>query len=206
MGYGKLNIWLRYAVDCSLIKTCWRTDLVIKTCNGEYLVEMDPTVLEKLKTKYSEYDVSKNPAYEGETRIKFFPPVGKYINHIEVDIPPGCYVVWTRVCYIQNEETQKVMVIVNCEGEACVNLLLDKTEKCVKEMLYPGAVRAIKLGLPKRELGTTVKQLLEIAEVPKEVFISDLQQKLEELKDIGKEEAREYLEPTKILLEIVNEL
>jgi len=125
MGYGKLNIWTRFADDCSLVKTCWLTNLVIKTCSGEYLVDMDPTVLEKLKIKYPDYEVSINPAYEGETRIRLVPPTGKYINHIEVDIPPGCYVVWARVGVSAfSSETDRVMVIVNCDGDLCVNLLL----------------------------------------------------------------------------------
>jgi hypothetical protein len=37
MSYGKLNIWIRN-LDCSLVRTCWRTDLVIRTYDGDYLV------------------------------------------------------------------------------------------------------------------------------------------------------------------------
>jgi hypothetical protein len=48
MSYGKLNIWLRFE-DCSLINTCWRTDLVIKTCTGKYLVDMYPALIPELQ-------------------------------------------------------------------------------------------------------------------------------------------------------------
>ncbi|MFZ2071258.1 MAG: hypothetical protein WAV32_06655, partial [Halobacteriota archaeon] len=129
MGYGKLNIWIRYW-DCSLIKACWRTDLVIKTCNDDYLVDMDPTVIEKLRQRYPDYKDVKVQDYKGHRRIMLQPGGGEKFNHIEVDVPPGCYVVWTRVCYGKNEETNKVMVIVDCGEEVCVNLLLDDVETC----------------------------------------------------------------------------
>lgn len=90
-----------------------------------------------------------------------------------------------------------------------MNLILNSSKTCVKEMLYPGALLAIKKKIPEEELRITVKDLMEIAEMPKKDFIEDLQQKLEDLKyliDMGKEEAREYLDNTEILLKVVNSL
>ena len=83
MSYGKLNIWIRN-LDCTLVRTCWMTDLVIKTCSGDYLVDMDSTVLEKLRVKYSDYEiVDIKPEYHGEKRIRLRPGRGRYINHVE---------------------------------------------------------------------------------------------------------------------------
>jgi len=176
---------------------------------------MDPIVLEKLKKKYPDYDVNKFvQTGDGEPRIRI--RNDNYFNLVEVDVPPGCYVVSTRSCINPehdanyNFETNKVMAFVNCDEDVCVNLLLNRAQRCVKEMLYPGAILAIKKEIPERELRDTVKNLMEISEVPKEAFILDLQQRLEELKyliDTGKkEEALEYLEPTEFLLKVVKSL
>lgn len=185
MSYAKLNIWLRY-LDCSLITDCWRTDLVIKTCGcgSDYLVDMDKTVIEKLRARYDDYEkVEVNPNYQGETRILLKPPRGQHINHIEVDVPPGCYVVWTRVCHGGNEETNKVMVIVGCGDDVCVNLLLNTVERCGKEIFHPFLVQAVAKKIPKNELEAAANVLMVVAEKPKKEVLVELGQRLEELKD-----------------------
>lgn len=208
MSYGKLNIWIRNP-DCSLVRTCWMTDLVIKTCGGDYLVDMDSTIIEKLRMRYADYEkveVNPNLDYHGAKRIRLKPGSGDHINHIEVEIPPGCYVVWTRVCYGGNEETNKVMVIVDCGGEACVNLLLDRAETCVREVLYPAAILAIEKRIPENEVGIAVKALMQIAEIPKKVFVAELEQKFGELQETKGRESQEYLKATDKLLEVVKSL
>lgn len=52
MGFAKFNIWIRGA-DCSLLKTCWRTDLAIQLCTGAWLVDMFPEVEDQLKLRYA---------------------------------------------------------------------------------------------------------------------------------------------------------
>ena len=207
MSYGKLNIWIRN-LDCSLVRSCWMTDLVIKMCgNGEYLVDMDPTVIEMLKKKYSDYERVQVRDYEEYKRINLKPGNNEKFNHIEVDVPPGCYVVWTRVCYGKNEETNKVMVIVDCGEEVCVNLLLNDVETCANEVLYPYAVRALDMRLPEKEVGIAIKSLMKVGEIPKKGFIRELEQRLEELEEAKEEkEAQEYLVPTRKILEIVKSL
>lgn len=205
MTYGKLNIFLRNP-DCSLIKSCWRTDLVIKQCgNGEPLVEMDPTIIEQLKQRYSNYDHVEVHNYQGETRIKLQPDdtMQEKFNHIEVDVPPGCYIIWTRVCYGNNEETNKVMVIVDCGKEVCVNLLLDTVDTCGRGFVYPFGVRAVQMEIPLVEVGIAVKAVLRVANVDNEAFVKDLEIKVRELKDSPNAEI--YLIPTMKLLEIMKQ-
>lgn len=182
MSYGKLNIWLRYA-DCSLITDCWRTDLVIKTCGGEPLVDMDPTVIEKLRAKYTDYQEVSVHDYKTERRVKLYPGGGGRVYHIEVDVPPGCYVVWTRICHRGNEETNKVMVIVGCGGEACVNLLLNAIETCSDELLHPLLARGVEMGLPRGDLQVAAGVLMAVAEKPKRQVLAELGQRLEEAKE-----------------------
>lgn len=160
------------------------TDVVIKTSGGDYLVDMDPTVIQKLRKEYEDYEkVEVKPNYHGETRIRLKPPTGEHINHIEVEVPPGCYVVWTRVCHGRNEETNKVMVIVGCGGDACVNLLLNAVETCSRELLHPFLVRAVEMRLPRQELELAAKALLAVAKKSKKELVVELGQRLEEVED-----------------------
>lgn len=81
--------------------------------------------------------VIKTHYYQGDQRIMLMPPSGEHINHIEVDIPPGCYKVWTRVCHGANEETSIQMINVRCGEEVCVNLLLPQVKTCSAQVLHP---------------------------------------------------------------------
>lgn len=79
----------------------------------------------------------KKHYYQGAWRIMFYPGGGKTFNHIEVDIPPGCYRIWTRVCHGNNEETSVVMINVRCDETACVNLLLPTVKTCSAHIVHP---------------------------------------------------------------------
>ena len=191
MSYGKLNIWIRYS-DCRLITDCWRTDLVINTCSGEPVVDMDPAVIEKLKAEYHDYAAVELHDYEGERRIKLYPGGRRPIYHVEVHVPPGCYVVWTRVCHRRNEETNKVMVIVGCDEEACVNLLLDAVETCTNQLLHPFLHRALEMRLPRRDLQVVANVMMAVAERRKKDVLAELARRrdeVEEMKDAGLQKA-----------------
>ncbi len=186
MGMAKLNIWLRYA-DCSLITDCWRTDLVIKSCCGESVVSQDPTIIDQLKERYPDYKYVQAHDYQGEKRIMLSPdgkPGGRSVYHIEVDVPPGCYVVWTRICYNKNEETNKVMVIVGCGDDACVNLLLDAVETCTNNALHPILDKLQNLGYAKEKIRLVAEGLMAVAEKPKNDLVLELDQRRDEVRAI----------------------
>lgn len=81
--------------------------------------------------------IKKLANYQGATRISIRPPSGEYINHVELDVPPGCYRVWARCCFGRNEETNIVMVNVRCDEHACVNLLLNAVSTCANHLIHP---------------------------------------------------------------------
>lgn len=185
MSYAKLNIWLRFA-DCSLINTCWRTDLAINTCCGESLFEKDLTILEQLRERYSDYHVVKRHTYKGAERIWLQPAPWSqkhYFQHVEVDVPPGCYVVWTRVCFGRNEETNKMMVIVGCGQEACVNLVLDAVRTCTGNLFYPFFEKAVELGVPNRDLRGAARVMNVIRDKNRDDVFAELDQRLEDAED-----------------------
>ena len=181
MSRAKLNIWLRFR-DCSLITDCWMTDLVIKSCCGEYLVDMDKTIIDQLRKRYPSYTiVDVLPNYHGETRIRLRPPAGTFINHIELDVPPGCYVIWTRVCHGQNEETNKFLAIADCGAHVCVNLLLNRVETCGNQFIHPFLVKAVQLNMPREQLALAAQAVLQVAEKPKKELVAELNARLEEV-------------------------
>ena len=50
---------------------------MIKRSGGDYLVDMNTTIIEKLIKKYEDYEkVKVNPNYQGETSIRMKPPGG----------------------------------------------------------------------------------------------------------------------------------
>lgn len=75
--------------------------------------------------------------YQGAQRIMLQPPSGQYVNRIEVDIPRGCYKIWTRCCFGQNEETGIIIQGVCCDQTYCVNLVLPQVRLCSGALLHP---------------------------------------------------------------------
>lgn len=182
MSYGKLNIWLRFE-DCCVIKTCWKQVLVIKTCTGEYLTDIFPEVLEDVKRDYKNYKPEITNDYEGTTGIIFHGDGGKNrINHIEVRVPPGCYVVQSWLCinvdkvhdpvhyHGHNGWTNKVLVMVNCGQDVCVNLLVNFTKTCIREVLYPALVLAQEKRIPIEHQKVIADVLGKLMDVPQEYF------------------------------------
>ena len=145
MSYGKLNIWLRD--PCCVPKNVWKMELVIKTCEGANILDFNPDVLMQLRKKYCGYMIKKGMR-AGEKVISVIQPdFEEAIKHLEVDVPPGSYVVRAWVCY-GNLWTERVMVIVNCGDDACVNLIVPKAEHCIRMVLIPYAIEARKKAIP----------------------------------------------------------
>lgn len=187
MSYGRMNIWLRYC-DCWLIEDCWRTDLVIKTCGGQNLLDMERTgsVAKKVKSQFpANYSVTEQE-YRGEKtlRIATSSPAtpANHINHVEVDVPPGCYIVWTRVCYKGNEDTHKVMAVVNCGEECCINLILPTVESCGKEFIYPFMQEAVALKIPADRIALAAKVIMDVAKIKPKDFKAQLAERAVEIR------------------------
>lgn len=231
MGTGTIQPWI-CDNKCKPMTNVWRTDLVVKNCEGAYLVDFYPEIIDQLKQRYAKpavvtdvtnygtaTDQSGNtidltvtgyalqtltfssPAqtpnqicqqmanffqgvkiylkndhiviesldrgpgvtitiggtntlnwfiatgggwivkatdyYCGEKRIQLIPPSPEKINHVTLDVPPGCYIVWTRCCFGNNEETSKHVVQVRCGEEICFKLLLPTAQLCGGEVIMP---------------------------------------------------------------------
>jgi hypothetical protein len=142
------------------------------------LVDMDPTIVDQLKGRYPDYAVILVHDYEYERRIQLEPGGGRHLFQIEVDVPPGCYVVWARACYGGNEETNKVMVLVRCGDEACVNLLLNDVKTCAREIMYPLLEHGALIGMEKPDLEAVARVLMKVGEMPQKQVLAELDERL----------------------------
>lgn len=85
----------------------------------------------------SGYDIGTR-YYHNAWRINIRPPSGENINHVEMDVPTGCFKLWSRVCFGGNEETSVVMKIVEKCGECyTADLLLPEVMNCSQGIIYP---------------------------------------------------------------------
>jgi hypothetical protein len=197
MSYGKLNIWFR-DLDCGP-KNVWRAELVVKTCGGEYLVDFNPDVIDKLREALPGYSVEGKGSREGETTIVIR---GLYIKHIEVDVPPGCYIVRAWVCS-GNLWSDRAMAIVRCGGDACVNLIVPEKEDCIREVIVPVAIAARDLRLDPEKLRIATEVLMTTGRIRKEPLVKELTDTAKELEKSDEKEAAKYVEAFKSTADLV---
>jgi len=123
--------------------------------------------------------------YQNAKRIMLMPPSGENINHIEVDIPPGCYRVWTRVCHGNNEETSIQMINPRCGEEVCVNLLLPTIETCSAHLVHPLMDHIVVNQKFDNDANRVMifRGLIYGAQLAKQVVLDQLAYRLEEAED-----------------------
>lgn len=187
MSYGRMNIWLR-DLDCCP-KNVWKVELVVKTCSGEYLVDFNPDVVEKLQESYPDYSVTKS-SREGEATVVLR---NSMIKHVELDVPPGCYLVRAWVCS-GNLWSDRAMVMVRCGEDACVNLIVPRRHNCIREVVIPLAIEARELRLPIDRLRPAVEFLAEAGRIPIADVRRDVADLVKELKGAEVEAAPRYLD------------
>jgi hypothetical protein len=79
----------------------------------------------------------KKHFYQNAWRIMLYPGGGETLNHIELEIPPCAYKLWTRVCHGANEETS--VALHKFKGSTChtVNLILPTIKTCAAHIVHP---------------------------------------------------------------------
>lgn len=202
MSYAKFNIWIRDLNCCP--KNVWKVDLVVKTCGGEYLVDFNPDVIDKLKEAYPDYDVQR-ATRNNETTIRITQPLPhrpQFIKHIEVEVPPGCYIVRAWVCY-GNLWTDRVMVIVGCGEEACVNLIVPLRENCIPDVILPVGIAAHEMQLQPDKVRIATEVLMRTGRIQREVLLKELTDLTRELKESKAEDAAKYVEAFEFTTKLV---
>lgn len=193
MSYGRLNIWLR-EMDCTP-KNVWKVELVVKTCGGAYLVDFNPNVVEKLKQEFPSphYSLVVSSRDEEKTIVITRGGNAPLMKHLEVELPPGCYLVRAWVCS-NNLWSDWAMVIVDCGQIACVNLIIPPKEGCIAGAIAPVALAALELKLPPARVNPAIEVLMKAGKVKKDAFVKDLRSTMSELKGAKDKDARKYAE------------
>ena len=209
MGYGKLNIWIRDE-DCSL-RNAWMADLEIKTCLGENLIDILPSpdlekIITRLKEMYPDSTVSHGPAYGTKTIKIRAPGTQRIINHMQVEVPPGCYGVRVHVCGGGNEWSDRTMIVVCCGDESCVNLVIKEAETCFKEAIIPLVRVAEEIRLPIQQVKVAVDILGKAGKVPINEVARNLEERVELLRGVEVEEARKIVREAESELKIIKDL
>jgi hypothetical protein len=199
MSYGKLNIWIRDLNCCP--KNVWKLELVVKTCGGEYLVDFNPDVIDKLKEAYPGYRVERGTrnGSHPETTIKI---TDQNIKHLEVEVPPGCYIVRAWVCS-GNLWTDRAMVIVGCGEDACVNLIVPPKENCIKDVVIPVGIAARDMRLQPDKVRIATEVLITTGRIQREALLKELTDLTRELKESKAGDAAKYVEAFEFTAKLV---
>lgn len=82
--------------------------------------------------------------YRNAYRINFRPKSGEFINHVEMDIPTGCYKIFARACHRNNEDTSTVMKVIDTCGTChTADLLLPEFRQCAGGIIHPFVERVV---------------------------------------------------------------
>jgi len=197
MSYGRLNIWLR-DLNCSP-KNVWKVELVVKTCGGEYLVDFNPDVINKLKQAYPDYKVQRGTRNDEPTIFIMQPQYELVIKHIQVEVPPGCYIVRAWVCW-GNLWTDRAMAIVSCGQEACVNLIVPPKVNCIVDVIIPLGIAAHDMRLDPDKVRIATEVLMTTGQIQKEALRKELTDLTRELKESKAKDASKYVEAIEALV------
>jgi hypothetical protein len=146
MGISKLNVWVRNKDFPCKPDMDWHWSIDVFVCNGE--------PLEWCGTKYY-------GAHETEH------------GHVEIKVPPGCYIVRGRTGSKghHNLFTHATMVIVGCNETACINLVPPGAWQCGKEFNMALEFQAEVGHIPKDLAARAIEANTAVLEhLPKDMF------------------------------------
>jgi len=135
-----------------------------------------------------DYVVVRNCMGDEITRVTV--PVGE--SHVELEVPPGCYIVQGHVCEPGiNDFTDKAIVIAGCNQELCVDLIVPRVRTCVRQGINAMLREAITARVPQNDLRVFSRTMLVAGGISPEEMIADVQGNITAVKEI--KEANEVL-------------
>ena len=117
-------------------------------------------------------------------------------GHIEVEVPPGCYILTAGVVY-GNIYTDKTMVVVKCGEKVCVNLVLTKflaqnppplkeqplMYYCPLLIALPIVQNAPDAGIKQEELHRTIDVIARAARMDKEIMLNAVRKEIKMMEE-----------------------
>jgi hypothetical protein len=138
-------------------------------------------------------------------------PVGA--ANVELEVPPGCYLVSgcsqlgdsMDDCFL----TDKVMVIVGCNQELCVNLIVPELKTRALRDVLPFIRKARLIGISERDITTTTQTIMKVGGISKEEMVDVIENKQlcakaakksgKESEKISKKVSKDYQETLNII-------
>lgn len=166
----------------------------------------DSDLVFNMITPGSGYTIKKH-FYQSAWRIMLLPGNNKTLNHIEMDVPPGCYRVWTRVCHGENEETSVSRVGICCDSHVCVDLMLPALKTCAAHIIHPLMDKVVneQLLMDDAERLLPFRAVMEVAGLNKQAVINQLDYRIEEAQDKGDTELEARINAVKNLAQLLND-
>jgi len=211
----KLNI----SISSVHITKCYMVKLLIKK-NDTTLANLDPSFISMFQDRF---DASKgnldNQGRPPWNCVQLKPKNGgttfETLDNLEVVVGPGSYHIHGHLFFNNpgsNEwgEAQVDVQDVNCVVN--VSISVQSCHQCAQEILYPFALDAMKRGPSEDEradIKVALRLLLRMAEISKEEFIADLEQRLVDLREAhgrGVDGALETRQATEEILELVRSI
>jgi hypothetical protein len=106
--------------------------------------------------------------------------------HVVAEVPPGCYIVQGHVCgetIPVNDYTDKVMVIVGCNQEVCVNLIVPGPKTCGMRDMH-AFIREARGRISERDLEAMARGIMAATGISPEEIINEANQRVMLVKDI----------------------
>jgi len=120
----------------------------------------------------------------GET-VEFVPDIPVGTAHVEVEVPPGCYIIQGHVCEPGvNDFTDKAMVVVGCNQEQCVNLFVPKVRTCVERDLHPFVREARLVGVPDEDIRIAAQTMMAAGRISPREVIADIERRIAAVEDL----------------------
>jgi hypothetical protein len=110
--------------------------------------------------------------------------------HVEIEIPPGCYIVQGHVCGERtdppiNDYTNKAMVSVGCDEVKCVNLMVPHAKRCGLEIAHPLVAGALSRDMNPRDIQTALGVIMLGIGIQREELVYEIDQHIESLAQIA---------------------
>lgn len=177
------------------------------------LVDVDPTCISRfIAINGTRFNVSK---YQlgGDNCLQIKQKTSQEaLNNLIVEVAPADnYEIKVHACasHTNEDATRSSNEVGDGDTTVDVKIPLNNISVCAKELMFPGAWQAIKQGQSLDDVKVAIKVLLNIAEISKEDFIEDLDQRLDDLGEahgFGVAGAQEHLSATEQILELVRSI
>lgn len=106
------------------------------------------------------------------TDLELSKPIPDEAANVELEVPPGCYMLQACVRFTESSDdclfTEKVMVVVGCNQELCVNLIVPQMKTLSLRYVIPFIKEAKLKKIPERDIVAAAQTIMAVSGLTKE--------------------------------------